>query len=334
MDSPTNRPSWESKWRFVAIYAVLIIVTALVLVVVAFSTDFLQTSEEGQIPPVVWLALAIVFLIAILKTLSQVLKILDAIQDNSIKLERLINALEKNQSALTEISQSTHLSEAAKAIVFHDGDREFLIESVLNKLEGRDFDGAYEIIDGIELRPGYKELARHLRTEADKRRGVTDKERIEQDITSIVRLLESNQWTKASTQIEKLIRAYPNSGEARAMQQRLIDKKDERKKVLLNAWDDAVKRRATDRSLEILKELDLYLTQEEGLALQETARHVFKDKLHNLGVQFSLAVSGEQWDKSIQIGQEIIHDFPNSRMSVEIRERMDVLKQKVQLKGN
>ena len=67
------------------------------------------------------------------------------------------------------------------------------------------------------------------------------------------------------------------------------------------------------------------------MALQETARHVFKDKLHNLGVQFSLAVLGEQWDKAIQIGQEIIRDFPNSRMSVEIRERMDVLKQKVEL---
>jgi len=64
------------------------------------------------------------------------------------------------------------------------------------------------------------------------------------------------------------------------------------------------------------------------LALKEAARNVFKDKLHNLGVQFSLAVSGEQWGKAIQIGREIIRDFPNSRMSAEIRERMDVLKQK------
>jgi hypothetical protein len=133
----------------------------------------------------------------------------------------------------------------------------------------------------------------------------------------------------ASTRIEKLISAYPDSEEAKVMRPRLIEKKGEHKKVLLNAWDDAVKRRATDRSLEILKELDLYLTPAEGLALQEAARDVFKDKLHNLGIQFSLAVSGEQWDKAIQVGQEIMRDFPNSRMSAEIREKMDVLKQRV-----
>ena len=239
-------------------------------------------------------------------------------------------ALKKNQSVLAQINQVAHLSEAAKAILFHDSDRQFLIETVLDKLEHQDIDGAYEIIDGLALREGYEELSEHLRTEAEKHRGATDQERIEQAKATIEKLFESCQWVIASTRIEKLISAYPDSEEAKVMRPRLIEKKGEHKKVLLNAWDDAVRRRATDRCLEILKELDLYLTPEEGLALQETARDVFKDKLHNLGVQFSLAVSGEQWGKAIQIGQEIIRDFPNSRMSAEIRERMDVLKQRVQ----
>jgi hypothetical protein len=304
-------------------------VSVLALIVVTFLTDFLETSEEGQIPPIVWLLLAGAFLIAIIATLSNLVKIFDAIQDNSAKLEIMSEALKKNQSVLAEINQITHLSEAAKAIVFRDSDRQFLIETVLDKLEHKDIDGAYDIIDGIANCQGYEELSEHLRTEADKHRGATDQERIEQAKVAIERLFESCQWAQASMRIEKLITAYPDSEEAKAMRQRLIEKKEERKKVLLNAWDDAVKRRATDRSLEILKELDLYLTPEEGLALQKAARDVFKDKLHNMGIQFSLAVSGEQWDKAIQIGQEIIRDFPNSRMSAEIRERMDVLKQRV-----
>jgi phage terminase small subunit len=301
----------------------------LVLVVVAVSTDFLETSEEGQIPAIVWLLLAGVFLIAIIATLSNVIKIMYALQDNSTKLEIMSEALRKNQSVLEEINQSTHLSEAAKAILFHDSDRQFLIETVLDKLEHQDIDGAYEIIDGLAHYQGYEELSEHLRNEAEKHRGATDQERIEQAKIAIEKLFVSFQWAKASTRIEKLISAYPDSEEAKVLRMSLIDKKEERKKVLLNAWDDAVKRHATDRSLEILKELDLYLTHEEGLALQEAARDVFKDKLHNLGIQFSLAVSGEQWDKAIQVGQEIMRDFPNSRMSEEIRERMDVLKQRV-----
>jgi hypothetical protein len=100
--------------------------------------------------------------------------------------------------------------------------------------------------------------------------------------------------------------------------------------VLLTAWDDAVQRRATDRCLEILKELDLYLTPNEGLALQEAAKDVFKTKLHNLGVQFSLAISGKNWARAIEIGRQITHHFPNSKMAGEIREKMDVLRQKVE----
>ena len=99
--------------------------------------------------------------------------------------------------------------------------------------------------------------------------------------------------------------------------------------MLLNLWDDAVKREATDRSLEILRELDIYLTPNEGLALQEAARDVFRNKLHNIGVQFSIAVSGRKWQKALDAGQQIIREFPNSRMAQEIRERLDALKERV-----
>ncbi|HUS73205.1 MAG TPA: hypothetical protein VMY06_09080 [Sedimentisphaerales bacterium] len=327
MDSPKERPSWEFSWRFIVIYAILMLVV-IILVVVTFLTDLFETPEEGQIPPIVWLLLAGVFLIAIITTLSNIIKIFDAIQDNRTKLEVMTEALKKNQAALTEISRSTHLSDAAKAIIFRDADRQALREAVLDKLQEMDIDTAYEIIDELTNRAGYKELAEQLRAEADQQRGATEAERMNGAVAYIKMLFENYEWAKASAHIEKLISAYPDSEEAKAMRKTLIAKKEEHKRVLLNAWDDAVQRRATDRSLEILKELDLYLTPEEALALQEAAKNVFKDKLHNLGVQFSLAVSGEQWDKAIQIGREIIHDFPNSRISAEIHERMDVLKQK------
>ncbi len=329
MDSPTDRPSWEFSWRFVVVYAILI-VTALLLVVVTFTTDILKTSKEDQVPPLAWLLLTGVFLFAIIITISKLIKLLDAVQDNSVKLERLIDALEKNRTVLEQIDQSSRLSDAAKAMILRDSDRQFVREAVLSKIQQEDLDTAYEIIDDLANRTGYKEMAIQLRAEADKHHGATDQERIEKIIAQIEQLFESYQWVKANIEIEKLIHTFPDSEEAKSMRRKLLIKREERKKLLLNAWDDAVNRRATDRSLEILKELDLYLTPQEAVTLQEAARDVFKDKLHNLGVQFSLAVSGEQWDKALEIGRQIIHDFPNSRMSEEIREKMDVLKQKVQ----
>ncbi len=90
----------------------------------------------------------------------------------------------------------------------------------------------------------------------------------------------------------------------------------------------------TDRSLEILRELDMYLTPNEALALQEAAKDVFRTKLHNLGVQFTLAVSDKRWSSALEIGQQIMKDFPNSRMSVEIRDKLHVLQQNVQMQTN
>ena len=324
MNPGKDKLLWQFKWH------ILIICVAFTAVfLLALFTDIFQTSETGSVRHLIWLLGALIFLSALLAMLSRVFKILDALRDNSTKLEEVTGALEKIHAGLAKINQSTRISETAKAIAFRDADKQSLREAVFEKLQQQNFDAASEIIDEIAHSTVCQQLAEQLRTEADKYRDATDAERLKLVYAHIEKLLENYQWAKASTQIERLIKDDPENEKAKGLRQKLLDKKQERKKVLLNAWDDAVKRQATDRSLEILKELDFYLTPNEGLALQEAARDVFRTKLHNLGMQFSLAISGKQWPKAIEVGQQIVSDFPNSKMAEEIRERMAVLKQKV-----
>lgn len=317
-----DRPLGRFKWHYVVIFIALIVV-----VLLAKFTDVFQT---GEILQLVWFLVFLALLAAVILILLKMFKILDSLSENGEKLDKLTETLEKDRSVLTQISQNTRLSEAAKAIAFRDAEEQTLRETVFDKLQQQDFDATYEIIDEIARHIEYASLAEQLRTQATDYRDATDAERVNQVIAHIEKLFESSQWAKASTQIERLIRDFPKSDTAKAMRQKLLDKKEERKKILLNAWDDAIKRQATDRSLEILRELDLYLTPNEGLALQEAAKDVFRNKLHNLGVQFSLAVSGKQWEKAIEAGQQIIRDFPNSRMAEEIHEKWVILKQKVE----
>lgn len=317
------------KWHFVLIYVGLI--AAVLLTVLAVTSN---ASEGSKISNVVWLLVELSILAAVLLMLSKTFKILNTLTESGEKLDKITETLEKNRSVLSQINQNTRLSEAAKTIAFRDADRQSLREAVFDKLQQKDFDTAYEIIDEIAHREEYRNLAENLRVQVDKYRDATDAERENQIIAHIEKLFETSQWAKASIQIERLIRNFPVSEKAKAMRQKLIDRKEERKKILLNAWDDAIKRQATDRSLEILRELDLYLTPNEGLALQEAARDVFRNKLHNLGVQFSLAVSGKQWEKAMESGAQIIRDFPNSRMAQEIREKWDILKQKASQPNN
>jgi len=93
-------------------------------------------------------------------------------------------------------------------------------------------------------------------------------------------------------------------------------------------WDAAVRNDDTDRSLEILRELDHYLTPSEGMALRESASSVFKTKLHKLGVEFSVAVTEQNWNKALMTSEQIVADFPNSRMSQEIRGKIEIIRQR------
>jgi hypothetical protein len=324
MDSEKDSQLWQFKWHFVVIGITLAVVVALALL----TNIFEQTAAVRNL---VSLLGSLIFLIALLTILSQVSGIVNALRDSSAKMEEATKALENIRYGLTQINHSTRISEPVKAIAFRDEDRQSLREAVFEKLKQKDFDGAYEIIDEIGNHSGYRALAGELRAQVDNYRNATEEERIDQAIDHIEMLFRSCHWAKASVQIEALIREHPISETARAMRQQLIDRKGERKKILLAAWDDAIQRQETDRSLEILKELDMYLTPNEGLALQEAAKDVFKTKLHNLGVQFGMAISDKKWSEALEIGQQIMRDFPNSRMSGEIREKLDVLQQNVEV---
>lgn len=313
------------KWYIIAVGIAL----AITLLLAVFTNTFQKPQAAGLLQ-LSSILIQLLLLLAVVLMLSMMLKKLDSITEDSTKLEKLTAALEKNRTVLTKINQNTRLSEQAKAVSCRDVDKLTLRETVFDKLQQQDFDTAYEIIDEIANSTPYKDLAEQLHEEADKFRDATDAERINQVIAHIEKLFESYEWAKASILIERLIKTYPDSDQAKAMRQKLLYGKEERKKTLLGMWDEAVKRQATDQSLEILRELDLYLTPNEGLALQEAARDVFRTKLHNLGVQFSIAVSARNWDRALETGQQIVRNFPNSRMAEEIRERWDILKQKAE----
>jgi hypothetical protein len=327
MDSEKNSQVWQYKWHI----AIIVVAVAGALALSVFTRVFEATDTVRQS---LILMGALIFLIALLTMLSRVFRIASTLNENSARLEEATKAIESMRDGLLQISHSTRISDAAKAIAFREDDRRSLREAVFERLKQNDFDGAYEIVDQIENHSEYRLLAAELRRQVDEYRNATQDERIDKAIEQVEKLFDACQWVKASLQIESLIRAHPDCEKLKALRHRLVERKEERKRILLAAWDDAVTQQETDRSLEILRDLDMYLTPNEALALQEAAKDVFRTKLHNLGVQFALAVSDKHWSSALEIGQQIMKDFPNSRMSVEIRDKLHVLQQNVQMQTN
>ena len=50
-------------------------------------------------------------------------------------------------------------------------------------------------------------------------------------------------------------------------------------------------------------------------------------------MQFRFAVSERRWQDALDIGLELIRDFPNARMANEVREVMDTLRERARSKS-
>ncbi len=255
-------------------------------------------------------------------------KNIQSIHDTSELLEDVSEIAKKNRDILGRVERMMRLSNTAREIVFQDAERMELAEAVLAKIQQRDFDGTEKIIKLIAAQPQYGDLADQLLRRLEAFRNGTEEEQINQIVAHIQELCDGYNWGQASARIVKLLKDFPDSIKAKSALEDFHRKKDMRKRGLIGAWDAAVRDGDTDRSLEILKELDLYLTPSEGLALQESASSVFKTKLHNLGVEFSVAVTEQNWGKALEAGEQITANFPNSRMAQEIRGKIGILRQR------
>lgn len=331
-----NRKHLKSWGFYRHIFLALLVIIAALLYVTAVLTG------ARQVPPTdagkAFLTLSYVLfwfsgVAAVFSVLSLLYDNVEIHKKNGERLDNAVEMLSRQNNLLLHISQAGRLSDTAKEIVFRDAEQMELGEAALTKLHQHDFDEAEAMIATMAEYPRYAELANRLMKMFEKYRTATEEGRINQIISYIESLFDQHLWLQAAAQIENLVKMFPYSEKAQAMPLRMSERKDRRKRELLADWDIAVREKSTDRGLEILKELDMYLTPREALALQESASTVFKTKLHNLGVEFSVAVTEQNWTKAVDTGREIIRRFPNSRMAEEIREKMDILLERAHTSG-
>ncbi|MDP7290076.1 MAG: hypothetical protein QGH94_18990, partial [Phycisphaerae bacterium] len=201
-------------------------------------------------------------------------------------------------------------------------------EAVHHDLMRQQYASAEAMIDSIENDLGYTEEAQRLRQEVVQSRDATIDEKIDAAINRIMSLLDEQQWIRAGRETSRILKLFPENEKIAALPSRIVDAKTAYKKRLLQEYGEAVRKNDIDRGMELLRELDRYLTPEEGAALQESARGVFKARLRQLGVQFAISVNDQKWEEAVSAGEEIIREFPNSRMAQEVRGKLDAMKAK------
>ena len=323
-----HRHAWQFKWH--TLFAFIILLAACLLLIGKILGGNSSPPDElgSRLISIAGTLFWVSGFYAVFAALLLFSEIVHSLKRNSEKVDNTAETLSRQNNLLTRISQAAHLSDTAKEIVFRDSEQMELGEAVLTKLHQHDFDEAESMINAMSEYPKYKDLANRLKRMTVKYRSATEEGRVNQIITHIEDLFEQKLWIQAAAQIENLLKTFSYSDKAKTMPARLRQRKDRQKRELLADWDLAVREKNTDRGLEILKELDMYLSPNEALALRESASSVFKTKLHNMGVEFSVAVAEQNWKKAFETGRDIVQNFPNSRMAAEIRSKLDILSER------
>jgi hypothetical protein len=235
---------------------------------------------------------------------------------------------QKHTTLLGTIAENAVLSDWAKKVVYRDTDHDVLRDAINSAVLREDWESAEYLIQALEDEFGYAKEAEQLRSELADARKATIEERIESAAKRIDRLCEKRRWSSAHRDADRLRKLFPDNERVGELHASIDARQQHFKRKLLKQYEQASRRNDIALATRLLVELDQYLEPNEAAALRDSARDVFKAKLMQMGVEFSLAVSDREYAHAITIGQRIMREFPNSRYSREIRNLMPVLRQR------
>lgn len=221
------------------------------------------------------------------------------------------------------------VSDHAKSVANRHADRQALRAAINQDLAQRDFDSALALIKQMSDVYGYHEDAEQFREQAMQAQEADAGRKVDAAIARLDSLLASFAWDRANAEVKRIQRMFPDSPRVAHLDDRVKKAFDARKLALEREFLQAAQRDDVDRAMDLLRELDRYLSEGEAEPLRETARGVIGKKRDNLGVQFKLAVQDREWRRAFEVGQQIMREFPNTKMAQEVSGMMDTLRQRV-----
>jgi hypothetical protein len=248
---------------------------------------------------------------------------INRVHNNTLDLHDTARRIEP---LLKIIADNSQLSDGARSITHRDMELEALRHALREEMYQGNWDAAMYLIEQMQNRFGYAREAEALRKELAQIREMTIEEKIGEAVSHIEKLMEEQHWEKARQESERLMKLFPRHERILGLPAQLNQRREARKQELLQLWNQAVQREEVERGIQILTELDPFLSKEEAQQLQDSARHVFKARLVAMGVSFGLAVSEARWRDALEVGLSIRQEFPNSRMAQEVGEKLDVLR--------
>jgi hypothetical protein len=335
MTDVTGRFSWVGKTSRLCLVGMLVwlafsLVATVALGIMIASDMNHWTEMVAPIATFVGLCLGILFVFVLHGLVLVISANEHAVHQTASRLIRIETLMSSQAAALRSLVELGSLSDRAKSLVYREQEIEAIREVVHRDLMVQDYRTAQVHIDHLQNQLGCVDEAARLQESLEASRKGTREEQVDAVIERIQATLATHDWPRAERESERAMGAFPDNPKIAGLPVRIEEARVRHKRDLLQAYGEATRRKDVDQGIELLRELDAYLTPQEAAALEDSARGVFKAKLHNLGVQFALWVTDKNWRKALLVGEQIIDEYPNTRMAQEVREKLDHLRMRAE----
>jgi hypothetical protein len=240
--------------------------------------------------------------------------------------QELSDRLQAMSVVLNEIQESNMLSDRAKAVAYREKDRDALRRAIREDIAKRDWEAALVLADDMEREFGYRQEAMKFRDEINKAQEDVIRRHVVEGLAIVDRHCRAEAWSDALREAERMQSAFRGDPQVMRLPQEIESRRQTHKNQLVASFQDALSRKDNDGAIEILKKLDLYLTRTEADQMQDTVRHLFKEKINDLRTRFALAVQDHKWAEAVRVGEEIVRDFPNSGIAREVKDKLETLR--------
>lgn len=236
-------------------------------------------------------------------------------------------AISRKADAMIEsvrrLADSTALSDDARRVLNRGAERDLLCRAIEEDIQTQAWDAALVLCEELADRFGYRQDAEEFRARIEMARHEIQERRVNDSIARLDGLIVQRRWDVAQREAMRIRRLYPDSTRTERLRERVEQAKMVYKSDLERRFLDAAQHSRVDEAMNLLKELDAYLTEQEAEPLREVARGVIGKARENLGAQFKIAVQDRQWGQAAALGRKIINEFPNTRMATEVRGMLD-----------
>ena len=312
----------KKRFGFASAVFALALVIAIVLTLIGLM-HYMQTRDF--IPLLAGIVTVIVTLVAY----GVSCQMSGAVRESSTGWETFANQvnerLEQFSVMLNLISEQQLISERAKSIAFREKDRDALNRAIREEMAGGQFDAALLLVNEAESTFGYKGESDQIRAEIAQMRESGIRREITDAITQIEREISAERWDEAQALAQQTSTRFPGHEMTINLPEQVAQRKESVKQQLLQRWHEAVARKDTDESVQLLNALDIYVTPAEVAQLKEGALEIFKARIEQLRERFTNSVREKRWAEAQHVGQDIVQEFPTSKLAQEVRDMLQTL---------